>query len=290
LNGRNLGALETYKETLAKFPDSFEAKKAAGRLATGLLRFAEAKQYLEPVHARDTTDTEISYYLGLAYDGLGESDHARAAYEQAERLPSFYSAAALMLGEWLARKGDLRGAERHLADALRADPDDLRTLEELTAVKDVAGESEEARSTAREGLTRFPLSSFLREELGIPDLAHLANDSNRVLNVAAEYMRLGLYQKALNVLSRHYPALVSDQSEPGSVAPEDHPMVAYFRGFCREKLGQSGADDYRTAAKMSTAYIFPSTAEEFAVLRAALQTNPSDVTAHYLLGTFYFSR
>ncbi len=290
LNGRTLNALDTYKETLAKFPDSFEAEKAAGRLAAGLLRFAEAKQYLESVHARDTTDTEISYYLGLAYDGLGEADHARAAFEQAERLPSFYAAAALALGELLARKGDWRGAERHLAGALRAAPGDLRTLEELTAVKDVAGESEEARAMAHDGLARFPLSSFLREELGNPDLAHLADDSNRVLNVAAEYIRLGLYQKALNVLTRPYPALVADQSEPGAVAPADHPMVAYFRGFCREKLGQSGSDDYATAAKLSTAYIFPSTAEELTVLRAALHAHPSDTTAHYLLGTFYFSR
>jgi tetratricopeptide (TPR) repeat protein len=290
LNGRSLSALDTYKETLAKFPDSFEAQKAAGRLAAGLLRFAEAKQYLEPVHARDTTDTEVSYYLGIAYDGLGEADHARAAFEQAERLPSFYSAAALMLGEWLARNGDLRGAEHHLADALRADPNDLRVLEELTAVKDAAGESDEARSMAREGLTRYPLSSFLQEVLGTPDLAHLADDSTRVLNVAAEYIRLGLYQRALNVLSRQYPRPVSDQSEPGAVAPADHPMVAYFRGFCRAKLGQSAEDDYRVASKLSTAYIFPSTATEFSVLRAALQTNPSDVTAHFLLGTFYFSR
>jgi len=290
MNGRNLSALETYKETLTKFPDSFEAQKAAGRLAAGLLRFAEAKQYLEPVRARDTTDTEVSYYLGIAYDGLGESDHARAAFEEAERLPSFDSAAALLLGEWLARSGDLHGAERHLAEALRDHPDDLRALEELTAVKDVAGESEEARTMAREGLARFPLSSFLREELGSPDLAHLANDSNRVLNLAAEYIRLGLYQKAWNVLSRQYPRPVSDQSEPGAAAPADHPMVAYFRGFCREKLGQSGADDFGAAAKLSTAYIFPTTAVEFAVLRAVLQANPSDVTAHYLLGTFYFSR
>ena len=95
LNGRNLDALETYKQALAKFPDSFAAGKAAGRLAACLLRYAEAKQFLEPVHARDTTDTEISYYLGIAYDGLGETDHARAAFEQAESLPSFYSPAAL---------------------------------------------------------------------------------------------------------------------------------------------------------------------------------------------------
>ncbi len=290
LNGANLAALETYQETLAKFPESFEAGKSAGRLAAGLLRYAEAKKLLEPVHERDTTDTEISYYRGLAYDGLGETDHARASFEQAERLPSFYAASALALGELLGRSGDLNGAERHLAGALSAAPNDLRTLEEWVAVKDSAGESQEAQSMARQGLARFPLSSLLREEVGQPDLAHLSNDSDRILNLAAEYMRLGVYQKALKILSRQYPAQPKDQSEPGAIPPQSHPMVAYFRGYCHEQLGQSGFEDYRAASKLSTAYVFPSTAEEFAVLRAALQSNPLDSTAHYLLGTFYFSR
>src|ERR1700722_3300727 len=226
LNGRNLEAVETYKEALQKFPDSFAAGKAAGRLAAGLLRFPEAKQFLEPLHARDTTDTEISYYLGIAYAGLGETDHARAAFEQAERLPAFYSAAVLALGELQARNGELRDAERHLTRALQSAPNDLRTLEELVAVKNSAGEPQEAQVLARDGLARFPLSSFLKDELGNPDLAHLADDSNRVLNIAAQYMRLGLYQKALTVLSRQYPPVVKDQSEPGAVAPPNHPMVA----------------------------------------------------------------
>jgi predicted Zn-dependent protease len=67
-------------------------------------------------------------------------------------------------------------------------------------------------------------------------------------------------------------------------------MVAYFRGFCREKLGKSPTADYAAASKLSSAYVFPSTATEFTVLRSALQANASDPTAHYLLGTFYFSR
>jgi Flp pilus assembly protein TadD len=290
LDGRNLDALEIYETALAKFPDSFSAGKAAGRLSASLLRFAEAKQFLEPLHARDTTDTEISYYLGIAYNGLGESSHARDSFEQAERLPAFVSAAALALGELLARNGDFHNAERHLSEAHRVAPEDVRTLEELAAIKNAAGYTQEARTMARDGLVRFPLSLFLREEIESPDLSHLANDSDRVLNIASEYMRLGLYQKALNVLSRQYPPPAKDQSEPGAAAPQDHPMVAYFRGFCREKLGQSGLKDYSTAAKLSTSYVFPSTAEELSVLHAALQAYPLDSTAHYLLGTFYFSR
>src|SRR5262249_32962535 len=115
-------------------------------------------------------------------------------------------------------------------------------------------------------------------------------DSQRVLNTASEYMRLGLYQKALNVLARHYPAAVADQTEPGAPAPQEHPMVAYFRGYCRQKLGQSATEDFKPASPRSTAYVFPNSAEEFTVLRAAAEVNPSDPNVHYLLGTFYFSR
>src|ERR1019366_7067352 len=67
-------------------------------------------------------------------------------------------------------------------------------------------------------------------------------------------------------------------------------MIAYFRGFCRERLGQSGVSDYKIASKLSTAYVFPSSAEELTVLSAAVRTNSQDATAQYLLGTLDFSR
>ena len=290
LNGEILLALATYKEVLSKFPSSFAAQKAAGRLAATLLRSDEAASFLEPVHRRDTSDTEISYYLGLAYDALGDIRHAQMAYEEALRLPQFRAAAAVRLGELLAREGDLPSAARYLAESLRASPDDLRSAEELVALQYAVGEIPKAQALAQEWLARFPLSYFLREEVGDPDLRHLANDANRVLNIAAQYMRLGLYQRALGVLSREYPAAVPDESEPGTLAPQNHPMVAYFRGYCREKLGQSGSVDYSAASRLSTAYVFPNSAEEITVLKAALKANSADATAHYLLGTFYFSR
>jgi tetratricopeptide (TPR) repeat protein len=149
---------------------------------------------------------------------------------------------------------------------------------------------ESANNFANVWIARFPTSDFLSEEIGKPRLQHLAADPYRVLGIAAVYARLGLYQRALEVLSRKYEAVASDQSEPGAVLPQKNPLVVYFRAYCREKLGGSGASDYLEASRLSALYVFPSTAEDFSSLTAALRNNENDATAHFLLGEWYFSR
>ena len=290
LNGRNLQALENYEEALRRFPQSFELMKSAGRLAAALLRFDEARSLLEQAHVRDISDPEISYYMGIAYDGLDDATHARTAYEEAQRVGGFRAAARLRLGELEAREGNLEEAERFLEEAHREAPDDVRLIEELAAIKITAAKTEDGKSLARQGLEISPANYFLREELREPDLNQLGSDANRVLRLAALYMRLGLYQPALDVLSRTYPSAHPDQAEPGVPLPDKNPLIAYFRGFCRDKLKQPPLTDYEVASKQSTAYVFPSTAEGLTVLKAAVRVRPEDATAHYLLGTLYFSR
>ena len=290
LDGNLLAALQTYQEGLAKFTESLGLRRAAGRLCATLLRFQEAKEFLEPVYARNTSDAEVSYYLGITYDALGQNLQARESFEAASRMPEFRAAGGLKLAELLAREGDFEQADSYLRLASDAAPNDPRAAEELIAVLRAKGEKENLRKLAEESLARFPQNYFLLEQVGKPDLHHLANDADRVLNVASEYMRLGMYSQALDLLSRNYPPAVPDESEPGQLPPNKHPLIAYYQGYCREKLGQSGASDFSTAAKLSTDYVFPSRAEDLQVLTAALKTNPQDASAHYLLGTLYFSR
>jgi len=290
LEGNVLAAMVTYQDALGRYPESFELRKAAGRLSAGLLRFDEAKRWLEPVHARNTSDPELSYYLGITYDGLGQNREARESYESAARMPEFRAAGALKLAELWARDGNLQRAEANLQLAIDAAPDDVRGAEELIAVLRAEGQKEKAQKLAEEWLARFPHSYFLLEQVGRPDLHHLANDTDRVLNLASEYMRLGMYLQALDVLSRHYPASAADESEPGQLHPNQHPLVAYYRGYCREKMGRSGSEDFSGGAKLSTAYVFPSRADDMQVLKAALKSNPQDAGAHYLLGTLHFSK
>jgi tetratricopeptide (TPR) repeat protein len=290
LDGRVVAAFATYEQGLLRFSNSFVLNKAAGRLAACLLRYEDAVRYLDPVQQRDTSDPEISYYLGIAYDEIGDERKAQNAFEAAHRMPQFRSAGALRLAELLARESRMQEAKHYLDESLRAEPDDLRTAEELAAVRRALGDEDAARTLAAQWLRRYPLSHFLREELEKPDLASLGADPYRVLDVAAEYMRLGLYHPALTVLSRKYPASPADRSEPGTVLPQEHPLVAYFRAYCEEKLGAPAKENYAAASRLSTLYVFPNSAETVHVLKAALRARPSDGTAHYLVGTFLFSR
>ena len=289
LNGNLLLALQTYGDLLKKNPHSYRGMKATGRLSVTLLHYEDAVKLLEPVFAKNTTDGEAAYYLGIAYAGLALDGKAREALEVAYRLPPWREAAALQLGELLGREHNLSEAKRFLMDALQTDSGDLRGFEESVAIKQTLGNSD-AKAFAQQTLQKFPLSDFIREQLGTPDLQHLGNDDRRILNLAAESMRLGLYQNALNTLSRSYPTPAADQSEHGAPSPERDPMIAYYRAYCREKLGESSAADHRVAAELPIDYVFPSSAEDLSVLLTAVATSPNDANAYYLLGTLYFSK
>src|SRR5207237_9786146 len=155
------------------------------------------------------------------------------AYEEAMRLPSYSAAAAVRLAELLARRGALNEAKDFLAKSLESAPDDLRAGEELAAVSRAMGSRVDGEKMAKQRLARFPLSDFLQEELGKPNILHLAADPYRVLNIASEYARLGLYRRAVEVLSREYPSPEADQSEPGEVGPEKNPLGACFPAYRR---------------------------------------------------------
>jgi tetratricopeptide (TPR) repeat protein len=283
LRGDLLAALRSYQDGLQHSPGDFALSAAAGRLCAGLQRYTEAIRYLEPAAAHATGDPEIAYYLGLAYDGAGDYAKARSAYETAAGMPVWRAAASLKLGELLARKGDREGALKFL----RAAGGDLRVTEETIAL-------EGGKKAGGSACPRCPPSAFLQWDAGQHNdpalLRFLAADPARVLEIAAEYMRLVLYRPAVDLLARDFPAVPAEETEPGAVLPQNHPLIAYYRGYCRAKLGESAAADYAAAQKLSTLYVFPSRAEDLEVLRAAVQANSDDMTARYLLGTQLFAR
>ncbi len=289
-NGEVTLALSIYEQGLEKYPHSLSLQTAAGRLAAALSRFEEAEHYLQLAQERDTSDSTIAYYLGITEEGLGHKHAAELSYEVAYRQAVLRGPAAIRLGELRAREGDLQGAASFLKAALAAEPANLRAQEELEAVLRAQGENSESNRLANIGLAADPMSDFLKEDTENPNLQHLAADPYRVLRVASEYMRLGLYRQALGVLDRTYSSVDADRTEPGSVLPQQHPLVLYYAAYCKEMLGADAPRNWQTASELSTSLVFPSSETDRIVLEAALAANGKDATAHYLLGTLLFSK
>ena len=117
LDGKRLAALATYRDGLGRFADSVEINKAAGRLATAL-HWSEAApdgsswpvRWLSRAYARDTTDAETRYYLGLALDASGRQDEARAHWEAAQRFRGTRAGSLLQLARLAAREHDFAAA------------------------------------------------------------------------------------------------------------------------------------------------------------------------------------
>jgi tetratricopeptide (TPR) repeat protein len=304
LQGDYLKAWDSYQTGLVRFPESHPLLKAAGRLADNLWRYEEASALLAKAEKQAPGDAEIHYYRGIAETALGHPAVARTELEAAQGSPTFRAAGGLLLAEWMAREHDAAGALKMLEASCPSSKAsaDLRCIEESVALRRATGEIESAKSLAEESLRRYPTSMFLRNEavklnahqderISGPELnRHLAADANRILNLVLQYNRLGLYSDSLELLTRSYPTVAADESEPNAAQPSSDPLLGYYLGFCREKLGRSGAADYAAAAGMSLLYVFPSEPDEIIVLRAALAANPSDASAHFLLGTMWFSK
>jgi tetratricopeptide (TPR) repeat protein len=288
--GELLVAWGTYGAGLRRFPGSFALAKAAGRLAVDLGRDDEAVKLLTPVLARRTNDPDVQYYLGLARAALGDEKGARTLWERAQARRAFRAAALLQLARSDAREKDLPAALGHVREVLGEAPDSASAgaLEVILLRRE--GRKEEARARLGHWLSVDPTSSLLRYEAveqGGTDEAlfrHLAGDPDRILGVAAEYMSLGLWDDAVALLSRSWPT-EGVLAEVGTPVPDAYPLIAYYRGFCRERAGASGREDFRAASAQPTTYVFPSRPESRLVLHAAIAADAHDATAHFLLGS-----
>jgi tetratricopeptide (TPR) repeat protein len=180
LNGKVVLALETYQSARTKYPQSFALEVSEGRLAASLQRCGEAAELLIAAQARDTSNAEIGYYLGVAEEGLGHIREAQTAYEIAYRQAAFRGRAAARIAELAAQRGDLGSAQKFLERSVEAGPLDTRTGEELEAITRALGDTARADELARRGLTADPTSDFLKEETGAPDVQHLAADPYQV--------------------------------------------------------------------------------------------------------------
>ena len=294
-NGELIVALKTYQEGLERFPNSIALNQAAGRLEVIVNQYDLAAQHLSKALAWVNSDHETAYYLGLALAAQGDVQGARTRWEFAQQSGSYHAPAMMRLAALEAGSGNRFPALKMIEGVVSHRPELVRAGGIEVALLRATERKAEATQRLAFWKRQDPTSSFLRYEglrLGQSDpslMAHLAADPERILEIATDYLRFGLYDDALDVLSRQYPSGAEVIAEPGAVHPGSYPLLAYYRGFCRYALGQDGSADFAAASSMPTSYVFPNRPESFAVLHRAIEVNPNDAPAHFLLGSLYLS-
>ena len=176
LEGRRLTAMSRYQAALARHPGSFALLKAAGRLSVALgwsdaaTAAPTALGWLTAAHARNTTDFEVEYYLGLALGAAGKSQEATAQLQAAERFRATRVSAALALARLLATQGRFEQALQELQDIQSEAPRASVVGGLQVALLRRLGREAEARDRARYWRTIDPLNSQLRYEQTMPEL------------------------------------------------------------------------------------------------------------------------
>ena len=252
-------------------------------------------QHLTAAAARVSNDPEIEYYTGLALQLLDDDDGARGHFEHAAHRAAFRAAARLELARLDARAGNLREAAALLDAVVRESPESVRAGIAHVAVLRHLGRLADANLDLRRWQVIDPTSNGLRYEavlLGHADAGlwpHLAADPERLIELAVDYLALGFFGDAAELLARPLPSGPAVITEPGMAAASANPLVAYYRAYSRLRAGLPADADFRAAAAKPTTYIFPNRPATLSVLRAALQRDPTDATAGFLLGSLYLS-
>ena len=204
-------------------------------------------------------------------------------------------AAGVELARGLARRGRPETALELLHDLTLESPRATvpRALE-ISLLRHL-GRTGDARERAQKVHVVDPTSSFVRyelERLGQPDPAlwtHLGADANRVLDLVDQYLSFAAGTTRSICWSGNIRRLNRHEQEPGAVSPNQSPLIAYYRGYVRAKMGASPAADFDRARSLPTSYVFPSRRSSYDVLNEALKATPSDGTAQFLLGSLYLS-
>ncbi len=294
-NGELPAALETYSKGLARFTESITLNKAAGRLETAFAQYENGMHHLSKALVWQSDDHETAYYLGLSEFAENDIRAARTHFEFAQQSERYRAPALMALCAIEARAGNRERALSLIQEVLQNAPALTQAGKMEVALLRSVGRSTDAKSRIVYWRNIDPTDSLLRYEstkAGSSDpglLPHLAGDPQRILEIAAEYMNLGMYSDAVAVLSAPFPQGPEVVSEPGMVPPQSYPLIAYYRGYCLYLLGQDGRKDFDAASLMSTKYVFPNRPESLPVLKRAIDVNPQDATSHFLLGELYLA-
>ena len=293
-----------YQEILRRDAGDYRANTAMGMLLCKQWRWGEAIQHLNAAIARSTSnyirprDVEAFYYLGVALRAQGKLTEAAEAFQKTLWNPAWHASAGLALAEIEMHQGQFREALTHVDLALNASVRNAQVRSVKAAILRNLERPAEAEKIAAETVAMQPLNIRARSEQVLAQMQQgkevwreqvgmlrglLGRDPDAYLQNAFGYAAGGQWREVATIMRDQLEGAKTGQATAV-------PTQAYLMAYALEKLGRS--DEARTwwqaGAQMDTAFCFPSRHEEEPIFRRAMEVNPQDANAPYLLGCLLY--
>lgn len=296
----NFDYMQYYGAALALDPDDVMTNTRLGLVYLKRMEYARAEEHLKRAVAvvtgnhKKAADATPLYYLGVCLMKQGRVDEALEMLYRAtwayEWTSAGYTLAVQLEGARKNWERALDAADR----ACRANTQNVEALAAKAIVLRQMGDHAGALDWAGQALAVDPLCFTAMNELHVLSplintgespaealaslVRHLRREPYNYIETAARYTAFGLFGDAAALL-----ALAAASDLPALNA---HPMVFYHLGMCLHLAGQQdeAARALQKAASLPTDLCFPYGDESVKALRFAVEQNPADASAHYLLG------
>ena len=281
-----------YLEALKKSPDDYRVNIALGIRRVGEWRYAEAEKFLLTAYNKlqvsyfQPKEGELFYYLALAQKGQGKTEEAYRNFYQATWYYEWFSAANFQLALIESNRGFFTKALELAQDAFSTNNYDGAIVVLNSALLRHLNRKDEAIALINKLLDKDPInfSAIYEKELleGSGSLENLHKNmqdvDNNYIDIATVYVNAGLYDDGLRLLS--------------SLQNPKNPLVYYYLAWLYEKTGQSikGKDKLTEARRQSYDYCFPFREETQDVLANAVEKDPGNAEAYYLLGNLLYDK
>lgn len=293
-----------YEEILRRDPGDYRANTALGILLCKQWRWEEAAKHLSNAIARAAANyirpqhAEAFYYLGVALKARDQLDAAAGAFERAAWSPAWQGAAGFELAGIDLRQGRFEDALRHADLALRAGGGSPRVRHLKCVALRRLGRPEAAERLAAETLELDPLDFRAASEQILAQRQRQApewrenvgrlrrlmgRNPEAFLEHAVDFANAGQWSEVTEILRDQVAGAAAGSAT--IVATQPYLLATALQ---RHGAGDEAAVQFAAAARTPTAFCFPSRFEEEPVLRRAMEANPSDAHAPYLLGCLLY--
>ena len=276
-----------YLEGLKRDPMDIRLNNCYGLLQYRRGNFEEAAACFRRAISRQTWLTpnpyagECCFNLGLTLFMMEDYEKAydafyKSTWSSETQANGFYWLAALA-----ARKKDWDSALAFIEKSLLRGLHNMRARTLKAAILRKMGRSDRAWLLESEQIDPLYMGTLFEKGLLSGSLADwkkkMRTPVHNYLELALDYMKMGFYEDAILILEQF---------------PGQAPMAAYYRGYCRRKLGSEEAArmDFLTGEACDWRYCFPNRTEEILILKTVISTLDTAPRARYYLGCLLYDK